>query len=510
MDGTTHSHYAALAAKDRRFDGVFFVGVTSTGIYCRPVCPARTPRESNCRFFRSAQEAEAAGFRPCLRCRPELAPGEAPIDAASRIAREVLRRMDDGGVEGGASLERLAGTFGLSSRQVRRIVREELGVPPVQLLQTRRLLLARQLLTETRLPVTDIAFASGFESLRRFNAAFLARYRMSPSRLRMAAAQDPAPREGDTSTLLLGLRPPFDFHRLLAFLRARAIEGVEWVTDDHYARTVRLGTHTGWIRVTATERPEALRLEFSHGLLPALPALLGRVRALLDLDARPDIVDAHLSTDALLAPRVRRAPGLRVPGAFDAFELAWRAILGQQVSVRSGTAAAARFARLGEAFATPFPALSRLTPLPAQVASRETREIAALGIVASRARCVVSFAREIVDGTLPLDDLAHDPERAIAVLRKVPGIGPWTAHYIAMRALRWPDAFPPGDVALCRAAGGIDAARLDSLSQAWRPWRAYAALHLWNPPAEEVDHVPSRRTAARPPRDSRRQRAAGR
>jgi AraC family transcriptional regulator of adaptative response / DNA-3-methyladenine glycosylase II len=377
--------YVALSARDARFDGVFFVGVTSTGIYCRPICPAKTPRQRNCRFFPSPQQAEQEGFRPCLRCRPELAPGNAPIDDGQRIARLIVQRLEEGhlGEEGG--LEAVAAQFELSSRQVRRIVQQQLGVPPIQLLQTRRLLLAKQLLTETRLSITDVAFASGFGSLRRFNDAFTTRYGMPPTRLRRTASDALAPTAlTPTSTLLVSYRPPYDLAGVLAFLRGRALVGIEHVTDDAYARTVRLGSARGWIRVSQARKQHALRVEFTHSLTPALPALLGRVRALFDLDARPDVIAKQLAKDPLLAAAVKANRGLRVPGAFDGFELGVRAILGQQVSVKAATTLACRFVEaFGEPVPTPIPELARLTPLPATVAVATVADIARHGNVAA-------------------------------------------------------------------------------------------------------------------------------
>src|SRR6187401_2857067 len=259
MDEDRRRLYKALTSRDARFDGLFFVGVTSTDIYCRPICPARTPKAANCRFFDTPQEAEQAGFRPCLRCRPELAPGSAPMDDAERIAQLIIQRLEDGHLDEQAGLEEIAGQFELSSRQIRRIVQKELGVPPIQLLLTRRLLLAKQLLTETALPVTDVAFASGFSSLRRFNDAFSSRYRMPPTRLRKQATEGgPAVDDSTTSTLQLSYRPPYDWNGVLTFLAARALIGIEWVTSESYARTVSLGTSQGWIRVTHHQKKRAL------------------------------------------------------------------------------------------------------------------------------------------------------------------------------------------------------------------------------------------------------------
>lgn len=495
--------YTALSARDARFDGVFFVGVTSTGIYCRPICRVKTPKAANCRFFGSAQEAEQAGFRPCLRCRPELAPGNAPVDDAGRIAQLIVQRLWEGHFDGEAGLEAIADEFALSSRQIRRIVRAQLRVSPIQLLLTRRLLLAKQLLTETRWPIAEVAFASGFGSLRRFNDAFTRRYGMPPTRLRRHAdGEVPTSGGGDTAALLLAYRPPYDWGGILAFLGARALAGVELVTDSAYARTVRLGPAEGWIRVTRAPRGDALVLEFTHGLTPALPALLGRVRALFDLDARPDLIRKRLVADPLLSAEVRAHPGTRVPGAFHGFELGVRAILGQQVAVGAGTALAARLVEaLGEPIATPVPGLTRLSPSPERVARAGADAIAGLGIVASRARSLVALAEADRSGRLRLDGLTgQDPEEAIRRLTELPGVGPWTAHYIAMRALRWPDAFPKQDIAVRGALGGMTADEAEARSQAWRPWRSYATLHLWRMPRKATVRpaaVPRTRTRSR-------------
>lgn len=472
--------YQALKSHDTRFDGVFFVGVTSTGIYCRPICPAKTPGLKNCRFFESAEAAEKAAFRPCLRCRPELAPGNAPIENAHRIAHLLVHRIDEGLLDDGTDLEAIAAQFAVSSRQLRRIVQKELGVSPIELMQTRRLLLAKQLLTETALPVTQIAFASGFASLRRFNDAFSRQYRMPPTRLRKAAAAKTGElRESDTSTLLLSYRPPYDWEGILEFLRARTIRDVESVTDESYARTVRLGKCTGWIRVTHAPEKRALRVEFSHALTPVLPALLGRLRSLFDLSARPDLIAAHLKKDRLLRACVSKNPGLRVPGAFDGFEMALRAIVGQQITVKAATTLACRVAEaFGAQIKTPFAELTRVSPLAERIAKASVGEVAKLGIVRARAKCIVALARAFHSGALKLESGVH-PEAVIRQLVELPGIGPWTAHYIAMRALRWPDAFPKEDIAVRNNLGGVSATEAEALSQLWRPWRSYAVMHVW-------------------------------
>ena len=493
MNRDSRRLYKALTSRDSRFDGIFFVGVTSTDIYCRPICPARTPKEVNCRFFDTPQQAERAGYRPCLRCRPELAPGSAPVDDAQRIAQLIVQRLEEGTLDEKAGLEDIAAEFELSSRQIRRIVHNELGVPPIQLLLTRRLLLAKQLLTETALPITEVAFASGFSSLRRFNDAFSTRYAMPPTRLRKKATDDvTVMAEGGTSTLQLAYRPPYDWKGILAFLAARALIGIEHATDCSYARTVHLGKAKGWIRVTQSRKAHALSVEFTHSLTPVLPALLTRLRALFDLNARPDLISRHLRKDVRLAAAVRSNPGLRVPGAFNGFETGLRAILGQQVTVKAATTIACRFVEtFGEPMVTPLAELHRLSPLASRIAAASVGDIARLGIVAARARSLIALAEAHGSGALCLDGGTHrHPDESIRRLTRLPGIGPWTAQYIAMRALGWPDAFPKEDIALRRGLGGVSANEAEALSQPWRPWRSYAVMHVWGM-AGRGDHAGS-------------------
>ncbi len=474
--------YNALISRDPRFDGVFYVGVTSTGIYCRPVCTARTPKAANCRFFNNAEAAEKANFRPCLRCRPELAPGNAPLDDAHRIASLVASRIDEGMLDDGAGLEQIAARFGWSSRQIRRIVHKELGVSPIELVLTRRLLLAKQLLTETTLPMSEVAFASGFSSLRRFNDAFSGRYGMPPTHLRKAASGTAA---GDritaapTLTLQLAYRPPFDWPGMLHFLQQRELSGAERIENDTYLRTVQLGRHAGWIRVWHAPEKRALLVELTHSLTPVLPALLGRLRHTFDLSARPDVIASHLEPHPALAAAVARNPGLRVPGAFDGFELAMRAIVGQQITVKAATTLAGRLVEaFGEPIETPHARLERLSPTPERIAAASTDEVARLGIIRMRAQGIVALAGEVASGRLTLEAGA-DPAATIAQLIAIPGVGRWTAHYIAMRALRWPDAFPKEDIALRKALCGVTPAQAEAMSEPWRPWRSYATLHLW-------------------------------
>jgi AraC family transcriptional regulator, regulatory protein of adaptative response / DNA-3-methyladenine glycosylase II len=472
--------YSALRSRDPRFDGVFFVGVTSTGIYCRPICTARPVKKENCRFFSSAEAAEAEHFRPCLRCRPELAPGNAPVDDARRIASLLVHRIDEGMLDNptdGRWMERVAKQFGWSSRQIRRIVQRELGVSPMELLQTRRLLLAKQLLTETSLPISEIAYASGYASLRRFNDAFSGRYRMPPTRFRKRARETPHD-SGESFSLQLSYRPPFDWSSLLDFLRARQTAGVEHVTADAYMRTVALGGCQGWVEVRNAESRRALIVTLPHALTPVLPALLGRLRNLFDLSASPDAICTALKRAAPLRESLTRNPGVRVPGAFDGFELAMRAILGQQVTVKAATTLAGRVAeRFGARVETPHTELNRLAPAVEDLAAARERDLAALGVLPTRAGSIVAIAKALTTG-LALEPGA-DPERTMAALTALPGIGPWTASYIAMRALRWTDAFPKEDVVIRKQLGGVTPAEADRLSETWRPWRSYATLHLW-------------------------------
>jgi len=472
--------YSALRSRDPRFDGVFFVGVTSTGIYCRPICTAKPVKAANCRFFTSAEAAERENFRPCLRCRPELAPGNAPVDDARRIASLLVHRIDEGMLDDpsdGRWMERVAKQFGWSSRQIRRIVQRELGVSPMELLQTRRLLLAKQLLTETALPISQVAYASGYSSLRRFNDAFSGRYRMPPSRFRRNVTADSvAPSE--TFTLQLGYRAPFAWELLLDFLRARQTAGVEHVTEESYIRTVSLGECRGWIQVRNDAEHRCLRVTLTHALTPVLPALLGRLRNLFDLSARPDVIGAALEQHDVLRESVARRAGLRVPGAFDGFELAMRAILGQQVSVKAATTLSGRVAeKFGATANTPHPELTRFAPTAERVAGLREKDLSALGVLATRAQSIIALAKSMEAG-MALEPGA-DPATTMERLVVIPGIGPWTASYIAMRALRWTDAFPAGDVAIRKRLGGPSAGEADRMSQAWRPWRSYATMHLW-------------------------------
>jgi AraC family transcriptional regulator of adaptative response / DNA-3-methyladenine glycosylase II len=464
--------YRALKTHDSRFDGRFFVGVGTTRIYCRPVCTARTPLRRNCSFYPSAAAAEAQGFRPCLRCRPELAPGYAGVDANRRLAQSAAGLIEDGRLAD-ASLATVAQTLGVTDRHLRRVFQQEFGVAPVDYAQTQRLLLAKRLLTDSALPVIDVAMASGFASLRRFNHLFRTRYRMTPGQLRRTSASAPAER----LVFDLAYRPPYDWDAMLQFLERRAIANVEAIAGRTYLRTVRLspakGGVAGWLSVSPSPRKNALRVTVSASLASALPSVLSRVKHLFDLACRPDEIEAALG------PLAADHPGLRLPGAMDGFEVAVRAILGQQVTVKAATKIAARFvAAFGDPVETPHAALTRLFPRAADVAALDPSDIAAQGVIGSRARAIVALAHEVASGRLRLDPTAQ-VTATIAALEALPGVGPWTAQYIAMRALAWPDAFPHPDVAVLKAMQRSPAKAALAHAESWRPWRAYAVLHLW-------------------------------
>ncbi len=468
--------YRAMRARDARFDGRFFVAVSSTRIYCRPVCTVKPPKRENCRFYPSAAAAESGGYRPCLRCRPELAPGNASVDATSRVAQAAASLIEDRTLDADG-LEAVATRLGITDRHLRRAFGAEFGVSPVEFAQTQRLLLAKRLLTDTALPVTEIAFASGFGSLRRFNALFKQRYRLQPGQLRrhMRVATAPAV---DALNFELSFRPPYDWAAVSAFLSARAIAGVEAVEDGRYRRTVRVAQegkeHLGWVEIGMSPKKPALRVSVSASLARVLPPVLSRVKALMDLSCNPTEVSQALGDLA------RRHPGMRVPGAFDGFEVAVRAILGQQVSVAAARTVAGRFAAaLGDPIETPFAALATVFPTAARVADTVPARIARLGMPGARARTVVALARSVADGDLVLMPNA-DIETTLERLRALPGVGEWTAQYIAMRSLAWPDAFPHTDLGVMKALGLTDARRVLSAGEAWRPWRAYAVMHLWN------------------------------
>jgi AraC family transcriptional regulator, regulatory protein of adaptative response / DNA-3-methyladenine glycosylase II len=478
--------YRAAKARDSRFDGRFFIGVSSTRIYCRPICTVKTPMRKNCTFYPSAAAAEAAGYRPCLRCRPELAPGNASVDAARRLAHAAASLIEDGTLAD-TNLDALAARLGVTDRHLRRVFQAEFGVAPVAYAQTQRLLLAKRLLTDTVAPITDVAFAAGFQSLRRFNALFKSRYRLCPRDLRK---NPPAPRSPEAHRFELSYRPPYDWNGIVAFLGARCVRGVEEASASAYRRVVRIVRDSeeqlGWIEVAPAKRKSALQVLVSASLMKVMPAVLGRVKHLMDIAANPAEISEVIG--ALAAER----PGLRVPGAFDGFEIAVRAILGQQISVAAARTIAGRFAAaFGAPVETPFESLKTAFPSPERIAELSVSENAILGIIAVRAHTIIELAREIARGDLVLSAGA-DVAATLTRLRQLPGVGEWTAQYIAMRALAWPDAFPHTDLGLMRALGERDPKRILAAGEAWRPWRSYAVMHLWASESSQPAAAPRR------------------
>ncbi len=516
--------YLAVLSRDARFDGRFFTAVTSTGIYCRPVCKVKAPKRSNCRFYALAAQAEAAGYRPCMRCRPELAPAHqawSAQDSSASLALAAARMLADPAMAS-LSLTAISLRLGISDRHLRRIFEAHMGVSPLQYLQTHRLLSAKQLLTDTRLGVLEVAMASGFSSLRRFNDAFLAHYRMPPSRLRRSAGPigKLRPAFAGAATVRLAYRPPYDVESMLQFWRTRQIDALQitagpaealpteatffiankgrgcWTMctfgtffDPNAAATAPADSkvltghhlHTGWLGFQFDATECLVHLAVSDSLLVCLPSVIAQVRAALDLDCDP------MAIDGALAAHFPTGQGMRVPGALNGFELAVRAILGQQVTVAAGRTFTQRVvARYGAEIQTPWPALNRLFPTPAALAGALPQDLGALGIVKQRQAALMGLAQAVVSGRLCLSPQSNQSgvETQMATLQGLAGVGPWTANYIAMRALRWPDAFPAGDVALHNALGiakgGRAAAEAEALSQAWRPWRSYAVLRAWS------------------------------
>ncbi|HMA89686.1 MAG TPA: DNA-3-methyladenine glycosylase 2 [Burkholderiales bacterium] len=470
-----HTCYRALRARDARFDGRFFVAVSSTRIYCRPVCTVKPPRRENCRFYPSAAAAESAGYRPCLRCRPELAPGNASVDATRRVAQAAASLIEDRALDADG-LDAVAARLGITDRHLRRAFGAEFGVSPVEFAQTQRLLLAKRLLTDTSLPVTEVAFASGFGSLRRFNALFRERYRLQPTQLRRRMRAQAAA-GADALQFELAFRPPYDWGALAGFLGARAIAGVEAVADGAYRRTARVEVdgkeHRGWVEAALSPKKPALRIAVSASLARVLPPVLSRVKALMDLSCNPVEIAQALGGFAA------RHPGMRVPGAFDGFEVAVRAILGQQISVAGARTLAGRFAEaFGDPLETPFESLRTLFPTAGRVAEATEQRIGRIGVPAARARTILALARAVAHGEVVLVPNA-DIEATLERLRALPGIGEWTAQYIAMRALAWPDAFPHTDYGVMKALKLTDPKRVLAAAERWRPWRAYAVMHLW-------------------------------
>ncbi|MDQ3170589.1 MAG: helix-turn-helix domain-containing protein [Acidobacteriota bacterium] len=473
--------YRALSSRDPRFDGRFFTGVTTTGVYCRPICPARTPARTNVRFFLCAAAAEADGFRPCRRCRPDTAPGTPAWQGAPVTVARGLRLIRDGVLDE-QGIDAFAARLGLGARQVRRLFETHVGATPSDIARLRRVHFARALLDDPSLRLADIAFAAGFQSVRQFNHAFRQTFKAAPRTLRGRGAA--AASTGDTIEMRLSFRPPFDFGWLAGLLRGRAAPGVEQVDGGEYRRTVAFGDASGWIAVRRydgrTGRPDALVITVSAGLGAQLMRVASGVRRVFDLDADPATIGRALSTERSMAALVKARPGLRIPGAWHPWEIALRAIVGQQVSVEAATTIVGRIvARAGAPIATPHAALTRLFPDPAAVAAADLSNI---GMPGKRTDTVKRFASGLADGSIRLE-ITGTYEETVRSLCTITGIGPWTAEYIALRALGEPDAFPAGDLGLRKAMGhGAPAAERDvaAAAEAWRPWRGYAAMYLWS------------------------------
>jgi AraC family transcriptional regulator of adaptative response / DNA-3-methyladenine glycosylase II len=463
----------ARKTRDPRFDGRFFVGVLTTRIYCRPICPARPPKEENVRYFASAAAAAEAGLRPCLRCRPEASPGTPAWVGTSATVSRALRLISESALEDGG-VEALSARLGVGSRHLRRLFLQHLGASPVTVAQTRRLHFAKRLLNESRLPMHQIALASGFGSVRRFNACFQKTYGRAPSQLRRLGTRRSLLAQ-DEYRFSLRFRPPFGWESLLDFLAPRATPGVERIENGAYRRTFCLHGETGWMEVALDAPADAIDLRIHYPQPRWLFLIVERVRGMFDLAADPDQFARQVKRDPLLAPRVAAKPGLRVPGSWDGFELAIRAILGQQVTVRGATTLTGRLVREFGVPVTGIPGLTHLFPTAEKLVDADLSRI---GLPRARIHTIRALARAVANGRLSFSSVV-DVDEFVARFCELPGIGDWTAQYVAMRALGEPDAFPAGDLGLLRATGLRNAREMKACAEAWRPWRAYAATYLW-------------------------------
>ena len=468
----------ARASRDPRFDGKFFIAVTSTRIYCRPVCPVPSPKRVNIRYYATAASAAEAGFRPCLRCRPEAAPGTPAWLGTSAVVKRALRLIDEGALDA-ASVDELAARGGIGPRHLHRLFVQHVGASPNAVAQTRRLHFAKRLIDETSLPMTDIALAAGFGSLRRFNSAFQGTYKRAPRELRRRRRGGLASGGEDEVILKLAFRPPYDWTQVLDFLATRAVPGVERADARGYARTLAIAGGHAIVRVQAVEGENALELRVRGAAPATLFQIADAARRVFDLAADPVRIAAAFRRDALLAPLVQRRPGLRIPGMWDPFECAVRAVLGQQVSVAAGRMLAARLVvRSGQRIAGGEDGLTHLFPPAAAIAAAD---LDGLGITGARVRALQALAEAVTRGAV---DFAASAEEVAAALVALPGFGAWTAQYVALRALGEPDAFPVGDLVLRRMASPNGAPLtpriLEERAERWRPWRGYATLHLWH------------------------------
>ncbi len=476
----------ARLARDARFDGKFFIAVFSTKIYCRPICRARTSGESSVRYFRTAAAAQEAGFRPCLRCRPECSPGTLAWAGTQNTVARALRLIGESGLENGG-VEALAERLGVGSRHLRRLFLRHVGATPNAVAQTRRLHFAKRLIDQTRLPMTQVAIASGFGCVRRFNDCIRKVYHRTPTQIRRLAGRSATQREGQY-VFHLHFRTPYNWRRVLEFLAARATPGVEAVQAGIYRRSISLNGGHGYFEVSLDEKKGALAARIEFGDPRSLFFIIERIRAMFDLDADWAVIAKTLQDDPLLAPRVVTDEGLRVPGCWDGFELVTRAILGEQASARAATAIAGKMAKT---FGRPFPGASGLThlfPTPEVLADADLAEI---GLPRARAATVRAFARAVCDKQVRFEGIV-DGGAFLSRLCEIPGIEKWVAQYVAMRVLRDPDAFPSSDLVLRRMAGDRSMRELEEHSEAWRPWRAYAAMLLWQSAAAATGEVASR------------------
>ena len=468
-------HYRAAVSKDARFDGVFFIAVTSTGIYCRPSCPAMTPKREHMRFYKTPAAAQQAGFRACKRCRPDASPGSPEWNIRADMTARAMRLIADGIVDR-EGIDGLARSLGYEQRQVRRVLTAELGASPLALARAQRAQTARVLVETTKLPMGDIAFAAGFASIRQFNATILEVFDTPPSRLRERAARHAPATPPGAVCLRLPFRPPIDLPRLFGFLAARAVPGVEEVTASTYRRTISLPNGRGILSLRNVDQAHWVECELELDDLRDVTAAVQRCRRLLDLDADPDAVSGFLASDEVIGPLARACPGRRSPGHVDGDELAMRAVLGQQVSVAAARRLGARLtAEYGKPLARPSGTLTHCFPDAATVAAADP---AALPMPAARARALVTLAAALASGEVALHPGA-DRDEAAARLLALPGVGPWTVAYIRMRALSDPDAFPATDVGVLRALAALGAGAGVAVAERWRPWRSYAVHHLW-------------------------------
>jgi AraC family transcriptional regulator of adaptative response / DNA-3-methyladenine glycosylase II len=480
LDWQTYSR--ARLSRDARFDGKFFIAVLTSRVYCRSICPAPTAKEKNVRYYPSAAAAAEAGFRPCLRCRPECSPGTPAWLGTPNTVSRALRLISEGGLEGG--IEMLADRLGVGSRHLRRLFLQHLGATASAVAKTRRLHFAKKLIDETGLPMSQVAIASGFGCVRRFNASMRKVYHRTPTQIRHLARQKTIEPENQY-LFRLRFRPPYNWQAMLAFLAARATPGVEAVGPGTYRRSISLNGSDGYFEASIDEGRDTLAVRVQFGDPRSLFFIVERIRAMFDLNADWTDIARTLQSDPVLAKRIQMAPGLRVPGCWNGFELATRAILGQQITVKGATTLAGRLVR---AFGKPFAGAGSLTHLFPRPEVLSDAKLTGIGLPKTRAATIRAFARAVCDGRIRFEGIV-DSDDFLKRLCEIPGIGTWTAQYVAMRALGEPDAFPSGDLGLLRAVGAKSSRDLERRAEAWRPWRAYAAMHLWNITGESMVRV---------------------